>query len=320
MAPGPSPFEGGRSGAEKEVQVRVAITGATGLVGGALSAFLREQGHQVTPVTRSLDSVGHGERAVVWNPGRGVIEAGGLEGHDVVIHLAGESIAGVWTQGKKRRIRESRVQGTTLLARTLAGLQDRPRVLVSASGVGIYGAHPPERPVDEETPPGSGFLADVGRVWEGSTAPASEAGIRVVHARLGNVLSPDGGMLATLLPVFRLGLAASFGSGRQMWPWIALADIPPAVMHILERPEMAGPVNLVAPDAVSNDEFTSTLARVLRRPALFSIPGFAARLAPGGMAEEILLSGARVLPKRLLDSGYPFRHPELEPALRAMLA
>jgi uncharacterized protein len=300
--------------------MRVAITGASGLVGGAISRHLRERGHSVTPVTRSLAGVGHGERAVVWHPSRGVIEAAGLEAHDVVIHLAGESIAGVWTPGKKQRIRQSRVQGTTLLARALAGLQEKPRVLFSASATGIYGQHPPDEPVHEGVPPGEGFLAEVGRAWEASTAEAEQAGIRVVHMRLGNVLSAKGGMLATLVPVFRLGLAASFGSGRQVWPWVALEDIPAAIMHLLERPEVAGPVNFVAPDAVSNDEFTSTLARVLNRPALFTVPRFAAKLAPGGMGEEILLAGVRAVPKRLLDSGYTFRHPKLEPALRAMLS
>jgi len=296
--------------------MRVAITGASGLVGGALSRYLKDRGHSVTPVTRSPRSSG----AVGWDPARGKIEAGKLEGHDVVIHLAGESIAGVWTASKKQKIRESRVQGTTLLARTLAGLEQKPRVLFSASGMGIYGHHPPDQPIDESVPPGEGFLAEVGKVWESSTRPAADAGIRVVHTRLGNVLSPDGGMLATLIPIFRLGLAASFGSGRQMWPWIALEDIPPAIMHLLERPEIAGPVNFVAPDPVSNDEFTSTLAGVLKRPSLFSIPKFATRLAPGGMGEEILLSGARLVPKRLLESGYEFRQPRLEAALRGMLA
>lgn len=300
--------------------MRVAITGATGLVGRAAAEAFRAAGHRITPVTRSLGSVGHGERAVVWHPERGIIEADGLEGHDVVIHLAGESIAGVWTPGKKRRIRESRVQGTTLLARTLARLKDKPQALFSASAMGIYGTHPPEREIDESVPPGTGFLADVGREWEASTQAAEEAGIRVIHMRFGNVLSPEGGMLATLIPIFRLGLAASFGSGRQMWPWIALEDIPPAIVHLLERPEIAGPVNFVAPDPVSNDEFTSTLARVLGRPSLLSIPKFATRLAPGGMGDEILLGGARLVPRRLLESGYEFRQPKLEPALRAMLA
>jgi uncharacterized protein len=299
--------------------LRIAITGASGFLGSELTRVFRGRGDRVTPVTRSLGSVDHGERAVVWHPERGVIEAGGLEGHDVVIHLAGESIAGVWTSGKKRRIRESRVQGTTLLARTLAGLKSKPRVLFAASGLGIYGDQPPGVAVDESFPPGEGFLAEVGRAWEASTQPASEAGIRVVHMRFANILSPSGGMLATLLPIFRLGLAASFGSGRQIWPWIALEDMAPAILHLLERPDIAGPVNFAAPEPVTNEEFTRAVASVVSRRALFSIPKFATQLAPGGMGEELLLSSVHMVPRRLLESGYQFRQPRLEPALRAML-
>jgi uncharacterized protein len=300
--------------------MRVAITGASGLVGSDMTRRLRDLGHHVTPVVRSHSGLEHGERGVIWHPDRGVIEAEALEGHDIVIHLAGESLAGVWTDGRKRRIRESRVQGTTLIATTLAGLHDKPRALFTASGVGVYGNHPPEREVDETTPPGAGFLADVVREWEASARPAAEAGIRVVHTRFGNVLSPRGGMLGTLVPMYRLGLAARFGSGRQMWPWIALEDITPALLHVLERPEISGPVNFVAPEAVSNAAFTDAIADVLGRPSFLTVPKFAARLAPGGMADELLLSGARVVPRRLLDSGYDFRQPRLEPALRGMLA
>jgi uncharacterized protein len=300
--------------------VRFAITGSSGLVGTELTNRFREQGHHVTPIVRSHSSVEHGERAVIWHPDRGVIEADGLEGHDVVIHLAGESLAGVWTDGRKRRIRESRVQGTTLLARTLAGLKQPPSTLLSASAVGIYGDRPPAERIDESAKTGSGFLADVGREWEAATRPASEAGIRVVNMRFGNVLSPRGGMLGVVVPIFRLGLAAKLGSGRQMWPWIALEDMPPAMLHVLARPEIAGPVNFVAPEPVSNAEFTDTLASVLGRPSVLSVPKFAARLAPGGMADDMLLGGARVVPQVLLDSGYQFRWPTLKPALKAMLA
>jgi uncharacterized protein (TIGR01777 family) len=299
--------------------MRVAITGASGFIGSALARFFHGRGDPVTPVTRSASPSARSGRSVVWQPERGVIDAAGLEGHDVVIHLAGESIAGVWTQSKKRRIRDSRVLGTALLARTLAGLREPPRVLFAASAMGIYGSHPPEREVDESVPPGSGFLAEVGVAWEAAARPAAEAGIRVVHMRLGNVLDRAGGMLPVLIPVFRLGLAARFGSGRQIWPWIALEDIPHAILHILDRPALAGAFNFVAPDPVSNDEFTSTLARLLRRPVLLSIPELVARLAPGGMGGELLLSGARLVPRRLLDTGYPFRQPELEPALRSIL-
>jgi uncharacterized protein len=298
--------------------VRFAITGASGLVGSDITRRLRALGHQVTPVVRSHGALEHGERGVIWHPDRGVLEAEGLEGHDVVIHLAGESLAGVWTAGRKRRIRESRVRGTTLLAESLAGLREKPRVLFSASAMGIYGDHPPEREVDEATPAGTGFLADVARAWEAAATPAADAGIRVVNMRFGNVLSPDGGMLGALVPLYRLGLAASLGSGRQMWPWIALEDVTPALLHLLARPEISGPVNFVAPEPVSNAEFTDTLAAALGRPSVLKVPKFAVRMAPGGMADEMLLSGARLVPRRLLESGYEFRQPRLEPALRGM--
>jgi uncharacterized protein len=299
--------------------MRVAVTGYTGFIGTAIARHLRELGHEVTPVVRTLGGAGR-DRAVVWHPDRGVIDAQGLEGHDLVIHLAGESIAGVWTAGKKRRIRDSRVEGTTLLARTLAGLGAKPQALFSASAFGIYGDRPAKEVLDEAATTGQGFLPEVGRAWEGATAPAADAGIRVVHMRFGNVLSPEGGMLDALLPLFRIGLGARLGSGRQVWPWIALDDIPPALVHVLERPEIAGPVNFAAPKPVTNREFTDTLASVLGRPSFLSVPSSALNLAPGRMGEEMLLASARVVPRRLLDSGYPFRWPELEPALRAMLA
>jgi uncharacterized protein len=299
--------------------MRIAITGASGLVGGEVQRQLRQAGHEITPVTRSHGSAEHGERPVIWHPDRGTIEKDGLEAHDVVIHLAAESIAGVWTASKKRRIRKSRVAGTGLLARTLAGLHQKPRVLISASGFNFYGNRPTGT-VDESAPAGTGFLADVAQRWEACTRAARDAGIRVVHMRLGTVLSPRGGLLAVLLPLFRLGLGTRLGSGDQVWPWIAVEEIPPAILHLLERPEITGPVNFVAPDLVTNAEFTDTLAAVLGRPSILALPAFAARLAPGHMGSELLLSGARVVPARLLESGYEFRFPELKPALQAMLA
>jgi uncharacterized protein len=299
--------------------VRIAITGATGMVGTELRRQLRAAGHEITPIVRAHTSAEGAERGVIWHPDRGTIEKHRLEGHDVVVHLAGESIAGVWTAGKKHRIRKSRILGTSLIARTIAELKDRPRVLFSASGFNYYGTRAAGE-VDEESPAGAGFLADVAKRWEACTRPAREAGVRVINMRFGNVLSPGGGMLATVLPLFRLGLGAALGSGMQVWPWIALEEIPPAMLHLLERPEVAGPVNFVTPNPVTNEEFTRTLAAVVNRPAIFRVPGFAARLAPGGMADELLLGGARVVPRRLLQTGYAFRFPELKPALRAMLA
>ena len=299
--------------------MRIALTGSSGLIGSALSRALTADGHAITRIVRSLSGVGPGEKVVVWHPREGAIEADGLEGHDVVFHLAGESIAGVWTEAKKRRIRESRVLGTTLLAETLAQLHAPPPMLFSGSAFGIYGDRDPGERVTESSPTGQGFLPDVARAWEASTRAAEDAGIRVVHMRFGNVLSHEAGFLHVLLPLFKLGLGARFGSGDQVWPWIAVDDVPPALLHVLEEKQISGPVNFVAPEAVTNEEFTKTLAAVIGRPAWLSVPAFAARLAPGGMADELLLGGARVVPEKLQTSGYQFRYPELRGALRSML-
>jgi uncharacterized protein len=299
--------------------MRVAITGSTGLVGTILTKHLRGGGHEVTRVVRSYGGLPPGERAVIWHPDDNTIDAEGLERHDAVVHLAGESIAGVWTEGKKRRIRESRVRGTTLLARTLAGLDRPPHTLISASSFDIYGDRPRDEVLDEDSAPGTGFLPDIIAAWEASTGAAGQAGIRVVHTRFGNVLSPDGGMLAVLLPFYRLGLGTRFGSGEQYWPWISVDEIPPAMVHVLDRPDIRGPVNFVAPEQVTNAEFNNTIAAVVGRRSFLRVPAFAARLAPGHMAEHLLLRSARVAPARLLESGYTFRHPDLRGALRSLL-
>lgn len=299
--------------------MRVAITGSTGLIGTAVREALLARGHEVTRVVRKLSSIPPDERAVVWHPDTGEIEARGLEGHDVVIHLAGESIAGLWTPGKKSRILQSRKRGTALISKTIASLERKPAVLLSASGINIYGDRRPDEELTEESPPGSGFLADVVRVWEASTAPAEDAGVRVVNMRNALVLSPSGGTLGTLLPVFRLGFGAPFGSGSQVWSWITLDDAVAAMLHAIEHTDLRGPVNFAAPGAVTNEEFTRTLSAVVHRPTVFRVPAFAARFAPGGMADEILLASTRVVPAKLLDSGFAFAWPELKPALQAML-
>jgi uncharacterized protein (TIGR01777 family) len=296
--------------------MRVAITGSSGLVGTALRAELVRKGWSVTRIVRGQTSAGTG--SVAWDPEGGRIDAAGLEGHDVVVHTAGEPIAAVWTAAKKRRIEDSRVLGTELLARALASLSSKPALLISFSGVNYYGDRNPAEPMTEEKPPGTGFLARVCIRWEAATRDASEAGIRVVIPRLGNVLSAEGGMLSVLKPIFRLGLGAKFGSGEQIWPWIALEDVIFALLHVISHEEVRGPVNFVAPTAVTNAQFTRALARALHRPT-FAIPAFAAKLAPGNMAEEILLGGARVVPAKLLESGYAFRFPELDSALRAVV-
>ncbi|HEX6309271.1 MAG TPA: TIGR01777 family oxidoreductase [Longimicrobiales bacterium] len=299
--------------------MRFAITGSTGLVGTELTQWLRSGGHEVTRIVRSWSGLPQGERAIVWHPEKNAIDAQGLEGHDVVIHLAGENIAGIWTDAKKRRIRESRARGTRLLTSTLAALGRPPRALIVASGFDVYGNRSPDQLIDERSAPGTGFLADVAVASEAATQPASDAGIRVIITRFGNVLSPRGGMLGVLLPFFRLGLGPRFGDGHQYWPWIAVTEIAPAMLHVLERPEIHGPVNLVAPEQVTNEQFTNTIAAVVGRPSFLSVPAFAAKLAPGGMAQELLLRGSRVVPRILLDTAYPFRFPQLKPALEALL-
>jgi len=305
------------SGGERPL--RVAVTGSSGLVGAAVVDHFRKQGHEVTRLVRSFSEAGIGERVAVWHPHERTIEHAALEGLDLVVHLAGESIFGVWTDAKKRRIRESRVGGTGFLAETLAGLERPPGVLLTASGVNYYGDRPPGEPVDEASTRGRGFLARVVDAWEAAAAPAAEAGIRVANLRFGLVMSGEGGLLGTLKPLFRLGLGGPLGDGRQMVSWIALPDVPRAMSHVLTHPELAGPVNVTTPHPVTNAEFTRHLAAALERPAFFRLPSFAARLAPGEMADELILAGARVVPRKLQESGFEWRYPELGQALEALL-
>jgi uncharacterized protein (TIGR01777 family) len=247
------------------------------------------------------------------------IDREALEGLDAVVHLAGENVAGArWSDAQKQRIRESRVRGTRLLAEALSALRTKPAVWLSASAVGIYGDGG-DRPLDEDSPPGDDFLAQVGVAWEEAAAPARAAGIRVVHPRFGVVLHPSGGALAKMLGPFKLGLGGKLGSGAQYMSWIALEDAVRALLHLIDQP-LEGPVNLVAPNPVTNAEFTRALARALHRPAPFFVPSFAARLALGEMAEVALLRGQRVFPKRLLASGFRFAQPELEPLLSSFFA
>jgi hypothetical protein len=243
------------------------------------------------------------------------LSAANLEGIDATVHLAGENIAARrWTPAQKAKIRESRVGGTRLLAETLAKLRKPPRTLVCASAIGFYGDRSDQR-LNEDSPPGTGFLADTCREWEAAARPAVEQGIRVVHLRTGLVLASQGGALAKMLPPFRLGIAGIIGSGRQYMSWISLGDLVAVISYALSNETQRGPVNAVAPNPVTNYEFTKTLGRVLRRPTLFPMPAFAARLAFGEMADGLLLASTRVEPKRLLDCGFRFRFPELEAAL-----
>lgn len=260
-----------------------------------------------------------GSSDVAWDPVAGTIDAGALQGTEAVVHLAGEGIASRrWNAEHKRRVLDSRVQGTRLLSETLAKLDPRPQVLVSASAVGYYGDRGDET-ITEDSPPGQGFLAEVCTQWEAAAAAAVDAGIRVVHPRTGIVLSPEGGALKTQLPLFRFGLGGRLGSGRNWVPWISLDDEVGAIVHCIDH-DLRGPVNLTAPSPVTNAEFTKALGRVLGRPTVVAAPNFALGIVLGReMAKELLLAGQRALPTRLQQSGYAFRHPELEGALRDLL-
>ncbi len=287
------------------------------MVGSALVAALEGQGHLVRRLVRH--DVKDAEREVYWNPDAGEIDAAELNGVDAVVHLAGENIAGRrWNQDFKRRILESRTRGTKLLAHTLANLEMKPSVLVSASATGYYGNRGDEE-IDELAPSGNGFLAEVCREWEAAAQSAHEAGIRLVKLRIGPVLSPLGGALQKMLPPFKMGLGGVIGSGEQYFSWITLDDLVSAIEFALETELLIGPVNAVSPHAVTNREFTKALGRVLGRPTIFPMPAFAARLAFGEMADEMLIGGVRVAPHELIQAGFPFGYPQLEPALRHLL-
>jgi uncharacterized protein (TIGR01777 family) len=296
--------------------MHIAVSGSSGLVGSALVRSLTVGGHSASRLVRGPAA---GADAIGWDPAAGVRDAARLEGLDGVVHLAGENIgAGRWTARRKAEIRRSRVEGTQRLCEALARLARPPRVLVSASAVGFYGDRGDEA-LREESPAGNDFLAGVCRDWEAATGPAARAGIRVVCLRFGMVLSPAGGGLQKMLLPFRLGAGGRLGDGRQYMSWIALDDAVGALHHALVTESLAGPVNAVAPSPATNAEFTRELARVLRRPAIVPLPAFAARLAFGEMADALLLASQRVMPGRLLASGYAFRFPGLEGALRHLL-
>jgi len=295
----------------------IAVTGASGLIGSRLVDTLTADGHR--PVRLVRRDPRPGEDAVRWDPAAGEIDAASLEGIEAVVHLAGEGIAEKrWSAEQKRRILDSRVQGTTLLATALAGLQRRPSVLLSGSAIGFYGDRGDEE-LTESSSPGDIFLADVCRAWEAATAPAEQAGIRVAHLRTGIVLDRNGGALAKTLPLFRLGLGGRLGSGRQWWSWIGIDDEVGAIRFLLDA-EVSGPVNLTAPAPVTNAEFTKVLGRVLGRPTALPVPAFGPKLLLGAeLAEQLLFTSARVLPGVLESAGYQFSAPDLEGALRKEL-
>ncbi len=297
--------------------MRILVSGSSGLVGGALCAWLPAKGHTVLRLVRRATM---GPDEVSWDPAAGVLHAGPLEGLDAVVHLAGAGIADErWTEARKAVIHDSRVRSTRLLAGALATLARKPRVLVSASAVGWYGDRGDEW-LDESSDPGTGFLAAVGRAWEGAAGAAVDAGIRTVHPRTGIVLARQGGVLARLLPLFRLGLGGPVGSGRQWWSWIALDDALAAVLHAIEHDEVRGPFNAVAPEPVTAGDFARTLGSVLARPAALPAPAFALRAVMGReLADEALLASQRVRPAVLERTGFEYRDPGLAGALRRLL-
>jgi uncharacterized protein (TIGR01777 family) len=297
--------------------MNIAVTGSNGFVGSALVSWLKDRGHRVLRLVRST---GHSTGdCVAWDPGAGRIDAAGLEAVDAVVHLAGENIAARrWNTRQKERIRASRVQGTELLTKTLGALRLPPKVLVSASAIGFYGSRGDEE-LDERSASGQGFLAGVCRAWEAATQHAAEAGMRVVQLRFGIILSRNGGPLPKMLLPFLLGLGGRIGDGRQWMSWIALDDVLGGIDHAIRNDGLRGPVNAVAPTPVTNREFTATLGKVLRRPALLPLPRLVARLAFGEMANELLLASTRVVPRALLQSNYQYLYPELAGALRHLL-
>jgi uncharacterized protein (TIGR01777 family) len=293
---------------------RVLVSGASGPIGSALLSSLKSQGFAVTRLVRKA-AVGPDQ--VVWDPSR-PLPPELVSGFDAVIHLSGESIVGRWTEAKKRRIIESRVQGTGHIAQALAKAAQRPRVFISASAVGYYGNRGDEI-LREDSPSGDGFTAEVCRLWEGATEPASAAGIRTAQMRFGVVMSAEGGALPKMLPPFRLGLGGRLGSGRQWSSWVSIDDVVGAILHVLNHDTMEGPVNVVSPNPVTNTDFTSTLASVLHRPAIFPVPAFAVKLIFGEMGEELFLGSQRVEPAKLVATGYQFKQPELRNALKNIL-
>jgi uncharacterized protein (TIGR01777 family) len=291
--------------------MRVLVTGSSGLIGSALIPRLEGDGHEVTPLRRGAQ----------WDPEGGRVEPAAVSGHDAVVHLAGEGIGDHrWSAEHKRKVLDSRVNGTSALARALAGLDAKPSVLVSSSAIGYYGNRGSET-LNEESAPGADFLAEVCTKWEAAAQPAADAGIRTVLLRTGIVLAPKGGALAPMLPLFKLGVGGRFGSGRQYMSWITIDDEVEAIVHCMTNPSVSGAVNATAPEPVTSDEFAKTLGRVLHRPAVLPVPRFALAVRLGGEAADVMvLAGQRVLPAKLEATGFTFRHRTLEQGLRDILS
>ena len=295
--------------------MKIAVSGASGLIGSALVPTLRDAGHVVVQLVRRKPE---GPNELEWDPAAGTIDAAGLAGIDGLVTLSGATVGRRWTPARKREILESRISSTSLLAQTVAELEPRPSVFVSAGGIGIYGDRGDEI-LTEESALGSGFLAEVGTAWEAAAEPARAAGIRVVNFRQGLVLSGEGGALGRMLKPFKLGLGGQIGSGRQWWSWVSMDDLLSAYTLALEG-DLAGPVNLASPNPATNRQFVKSLGRVLHRPALFHVPEFAVKAIFGEMGETVLLASQRMLPARLLAAGFTFTYPDLDPALERALS
>ena len=293
---------------------RILLSGASGPIGAALLPSLQAQGFAVTRLVRSSAS---GSDQIVWDPSR-PLSPEIVSGFHAIIHLAGESIVGRWTDAKKRRILESRAQGTGHLAEAAAKASQPPRAFISASAIGFYGNRGDEI-LREDSPSGEGFAAEICRQWESATQPAAQAGIRTAQMRIGVVMSADGGALPAMLTPFRMGLGGRLGNGRQWWTWVSVRDVVGAIQHVLNHETLSGPVNTVAPNPVTNAEFTRILASALNRPAIFPMPAFAVGLIFGEMGEELFLGSQRVEPAKLAGTGYQFQHPDLKNALKEIL-
>lgn len=299
--------------------MKVLISGSSGLVGSALCQRLEaEPDSEIVRLVRK-QSPDTQQTSVVWNPAEGQLEPQAFDGVDVVVHLGGVNIAGKrWSPEVKQKIFNSRFQSTSLLATKLATLEQKPSVFFCASAVGFYGDRGEER-LDEASPRGEGFLADVCQAWEQATQPAQDAGIRVVNMRFGMILDRKGGALGQMLTPFKMGVGGRLGSGKQYWSWIALPDVINALQFCLNHSELAGPVNFVAPDEVTNLEFTKTLGKVLSRPTCLPVPAWGVKTAFGEMGQELMLTSARVVPKKLIEAGFQFQYPQLEDAFRSVL-
>jgi len=296
---------------------RVLVSGSTGLIGSALVPVLHAKGHTVVRLVRSRAE--EKDDRVLWDPESGKLEGSALAGIDSVVHLAGESIAaGRWTEEEKRRILDSRARSTRLLCESLAALPELPRTMICASAMGYYGERSDE-PLTEKEPPGEGFLCEVVREWEKASEPASQCGIRAVNLRFGIVLSQTGGTLGELLPLFRIGLGGPLAGGRQFFSWISIRDAVATIQFALDTATLSGPVNVVSPNPIRQREFARILGRVMNRPAWFNVPRWALRLRVGKEFADTILWSQRIVPEKLLASGYRFRHPDLEAALRDLL-